>query len=356
MSPLQKYERYLSKLRRQQDALKTASSVDEAKDNLIQLHAIANKLLSLAHRVTIGLNKMKTSLQRKKETPLASSLFQKSKRKEQEDAQVKLMRGIKRYELMLADINTVRTVVGKVTIPNLAAYISQNQHLKVHIAQNQYPKADIAQNQLDQPELPPPNYHKYIRSEEWRVKAEEAKALAGNRCQFCNRSRGEIQLEAHHRTYERLGNEQPGDITVLCRNCHQTQHEGNKKIENAAKKCQKCGKSFTPTKSSYYYCPSCYRQNPKTNYKNNQQRNTQIVRGEKGHYSATPQSGVCIRCHTEIKLNPHIPYCYSCFKNWKRYGNNTYQEKFCHICGKAHQTSMAKPVCLRCYRKSHGKL
>ena len=81
MSPLQKYERYLSKLRRQQDALKTASSVDEAKDNLIQLHAIANKLLALAHRVTIGLNKMQTSLQRKKETPLASSLFQSSKRK-----------------------------------------------------------------------------------------------------------------------------------------------------------------------------------------------------------------------------------------------------------------------------------
>jgi len=332
MSSLQKYEQYLSKLRRQQNALKTASSIGEAKDNLIQLHAIANKLLALVHRVTTDLNKMKTSLQRKKETPLASSLFQRSKRKEQEDAQVKLMRGIKRYELMLADINTVRTIVGQITIPNLVAY--------------------IAQNQLDRPELKPPNYYEYIRSDEWKKKAEEAKAKAGNRCQFCNRSRVEIQLEAHHRTYEHLGNEQPGDITVLCRNCHQTQHEGNKKIENLAKKCQKCGKSFTPTKSSYYYCPSCYRQNPKTNYKDNRQRNTQSVREEKGRYSTSPQNGVCIRCHTEIKLNPHIPYCYSCFKNWKRYGNNTYQEKFCHICGKAHQTSMAKPVCLSCYRKS----
>ena len=352
MSPLQKYERYLSKLRRQQNALKTASSVDEAKDNLIQLHAIANKLLALVHRITADLNKMQLSLQRKKETPLASSLFQRSKRKEQEDAQVKLMRGIKRYELMLADINTVRTLVGKVTIPNLAAYISQNQHLKVHITQNQYLKADITQKQREQLKPKPVDYRTYIRSDEWRKKAEEAKAKAGNRCQVCDRSRAEVQLDAHHRTYKHLGNERPGDITVLCRDCHQL-YEHNKKAEKLTKKCKKCDKSFTPTKSSYYYCPSCYRQNSKTNYKNNQQRNTQSIREKRGRYSATPQSGVCIRCHTEIKLNPHIPYCYSCFKNWKRYGNNTYQEKFCHICGKAHQTSMAKPVCLSCYRTQH---
>jgi hypothetical protein len=27
-------------------------------------------------------------------------------------------------------------------------------------------------------------------------------------------------LEAHHRTYEHMGDEMPEDITVLCHNCH----------------------------------------------------------------------------------------------------------------------------------------
>lgn len=61
------------------------------------------------------------------------------------------------------------------------------------------------------------DYHGYIQSPEWKEKAEAAKKRAGYRCQICNR-RG--KLEAHHRTYERLGQELPEDITVLCDRCH----------------------------------------------------------------------------------------------------------------------------------------
>ena len=64
------------------------------------------------------------------------------------------------------------------------------------------------------------NYAEYIRSEKWRQKSYDAKLRAGNRCQVCNRSGDEIQLETHHRTYERLGNEYDSDLTVLCRDCH----------------------------------------------------------------------------------------------------------------------------------------
>jgi hypothetical protein len=64
------------------------------------------------------------------------------------------------------------------------------------------------------------DYNTYINSPEWRAKANAAKQRAGNRCQVCNRPSSEIQLNAHHRTYERLGNENPDDITVLCRDCH----------------------------------------------------------------------------------------------------------------------------------------
>ncbi|HUU90506.1 MAG TPA: hypothetical protein VM238_04770 [Phycisphaerae bacterium] len=61
-------------------------------------------------------------------------------------------------------------------------------------------------------------YRKYLQTDEWKQRAEAAKACAGYRCQVCNQ---EGSLDAHHRTYERLGCELPEDITVLCRSCHQ---------------------------------------------------------------------------------------------------------------------------------------
>jgi hypothetical protein len=64
-------------------------------------------------------------------------------------------------------------------------------------------------------------YYEYIRSEVWRQKADAAKARAHDRCQVCYKHRNEITLDAHHRTYARLGREHPEDITVLCRDCHE---------------------------------------------------------------------------------------------------------------------------------------
>jgi hypothetical protein len=71
-----------------------------------------------------------------------------------------------------------------------------------------------------------PNYYKYIASPAWRAKADAAKERAGYRCQVCNR--GDVQLDAHHRTYDRLGHERPEDITVLCHDCHEL-YETNKR-------------------------------------------------------------------------------------------------------------------------------
>ena len=67
-------------------------------------------------------------------------------------------------------------------------------------------------------------YKDYIASPEWRLKANEAKGRAGHRCQVCNKPSSQVTLDAHHRTYERLGNELPEDITVLCRKCHSIYH------------------------------------------------------------------------------------------------------------------------------------
>lgn len=78
------------------------------------------------------------------------------------------------------------------------------------------------------------DYYEYIKSPEWKLKADAAKERAGYRCQICNRPNTEISLNAHHRTYERLGNETPEDITVLCRDCHEL-YELNRKSKKNGK-------------------------------------------------------------------------------------------------------------------------
>lgn len=44
---------------------------------------------------------------------------------------------------------------------------------------------------------------------------------ADARCQICNVG---DDLQVHHRTYVRFGAEWPGDLTVLCADCHQLYH------------------------------------------------------------------------------------------------------------------------------------
>lgn len=62
-------------------------------------------------------------------------------------------------------------------------------------------------------------YTDYLQSPEWRAKREKALRFAGYRCQLCNSPKN---LQVHHRTYERLGNERLSDLTVLCADCHDT--------------------------------------------------------------------------------------------------------------------------------------
>lgn len=65
------------------------------------------------------------------------------------------------------------------------------------------------------------NYDDYIKSEPWKQKSEKAKERAGYRCQCCYSDKN---IQTHHRTYERLGNELDTDLTVLCDECHSKIH------------------------------------------------------------------------------------------------------------------------------------
>jgi hypothetical protein len=64
-------------------------------------------------------------------------------------------------------------------------------------------------------------YLEYLQTDHWKKLAAKVKRKAGNKCQVCNAS-GE--LHAHHRTYERKGNEAPGDVIALCSDCHKLFH------------------------------------------------------------------------------------------------------------------------------------
>lgn len=68
---------------------------------------------------------------------------------------------------------------------------------------------------------PPPSYREYLQSAEWSERRDAAIAAAGYRCQVCNTP---DRLHVHHRTYERLSDEEPGDLTVLCEGCHEAFH------------------------------------------------------------------------------------------------------------------------------------
>jgi hypothetical protein len=65
-------------------------------------------------------------------------------------------------------------------------------------------------------------YREYLRTPEWRERASVTYARFGWRCAVCN---GGADLEAHHRTYDRRGVEEPGDLTALCPSCHGLFHE-----------------------------------------------------------------------------------------------------------------------------------
>ena len=62
------------------------------------------------------------------------------------------------------------------------------------------------------------NYEAYMASAEWRALRSRALERDRNQCQTCL---SEDDLEVHHKTYERLGNELMEDLITLCHDCHE---------------------------------------------------------------------------------------------------------------------------------------
>lgn len=69
-------------------------------------------------------------------------------------------------------------------------------------------------------------YPEYLKTDHWKEMRRRMLKRAHFRCQVCNK--GNTQLDVHHRTYERRGKEEYGDLIVLCNDCHRTFHENGR--------------------------------------------------------------------------------------------------------------------------------
>jgi len=71
-------------------------------------------------------------------------------------------------------------------------------------------------------------YRAFLGTKYWAERSRNAKERAGHRCQLCN---SKAELNTHHRTYDRRGNEDDSDLTVLCAACHEKFHAKQKPDE-----------------------------------------------------------------------------------------------------------------------------
>lgn len=68
-------------------------------------------------------------------------------------------------------------------------------------------------------------YQQYMKSSQWARKRAKARKHYGNKCCRCNSPH---DLQVHHRHYRTLFREPMADLELLCRGCHQNEHEGDK--------------------------------------------------------------------------------------------------------------------------------
>lgn len=70
-------------------------------------------------------------------------------------------------------------------------------------------------------------YSSYLKSSEWKAKRQRLYRDRKGRCEDCGKKL-KSKYHAHHSTYARAGNEDLGDLVLLCERCHQKRHPGKK--------------------------------------------------------------------------------------------------------------------------------
>lgn len=101
--------------------------------------------------------------------------------------------------------------------PEYRAQVERDRPLAIAFMRE---KRAVAAIPITQP-LPSSAYREYIKSKAWKAKSAECISRFKGRCAVCY---GTVQLQAHHRTYDRLGCEEVEDLTCLCGDCHTRFH------------------------------------------------------------------------------------------------------------------------------------
>jgi 5-methylcytosine-specific restriction endonuclease McrA len=83
----------------------------------------------------------------------------------------------------------------------------------------------------------------YYRTPAWWAIRKEALKRDSYRCQECGRGHKDddprlkpgrrVVLEVHHLTYKRFGHERLEDLKTLCRRCHATEHDWQRREKRA---------------------------------------------------------------------------------------------------------------------------
>ncbi len=73
-------------------------------------------------------------------------------------------------------------------------------------------------------------YREYLLSPEWRNKRKEVLIDRNNKCERCGSNN---RLEVHHKTYERIFNEDLSDLELLCKPCHKKEHNIVEELQTA---------------------------------------------------------------------------------------------------------------------------
>jgi hypothetical protein len=64
-------------------------------------------------------------------------------------------------------------------------------------------------------------YQEYLCTKWWRERRARSILLGGGKCNRCHST---SNLQVHHKTYKRIGQELDEDLEVLCRTCHEIHH------------------------------------------------------------------------------------------------------------------------------------
>lgn len=104
-------------------------------------------------------------------------------------------------------------------------YISTLKSAKKYIS-----KLDKARKQNEQRKEYIQKYHDYLRSEQWEAIRDVVIKDRNRKCERCGSKKN---LQVHHKTYERIFNEDLSDLELLCRPCHKKEHNITDELQTA---------------------------------------------------------------------------------------------------------------------------